>query len=119
MAPIKLRAVLRGLEIACHHLVQDVAQIRGAFAAESLLEAGLGLCPSGCGDAQTGNAGLGQPDLLCPSILAAGRDLDQAFTLERLDVSSERRPIHHQLFGKAVDGQRTTCLQLCQDRKLG
>src|SRR5262249_35384945 len=77
-----------------------------AFAAERLLEPLLRRGPGLLARAHPRCARWRQVYLLAAAILLAGASDDQPLALERFYVASERRAIHHHLFGQRIDGHR-------------
>ena len=99
--------------------MQQGAQLGGALGAEHRLELGLRLNPSLDSGAQGLGAGLGHPQFLAAAVGASFHHGDEAITLQRQDVASERCSIHHEVGSKSVDAHRPQAFQLCQDGELG
>jgi hypothetical protein len=59
--------------------------------------------------------GVRQLQLLASAVRPPFRDSYEAFALQRLNVSPERRAIHHHIFGQSIDRNRPQALKHGED----
>src|SRR5258708_13132769 len=57
-------------------------------------------------------------EFFAPAIALSSPDGNESIPLQRLDIPSERRPVHYHLFSQGIDGHCPRLLQLGKDREL-
>jgi hypothetical protein len=107
MDPPRLGESGRWRKIASHYRPQQPTQLCGTPAPEHALKARLRDSPSFARRLQSFLTGFGQAKRLGAVVGGIRFDLDQSISLQRQDVASKRRAVHHHVGGERVDGQRS------------